>query len=79
MTIEIPLAKLLSRLVSLRLHLSSHPHVPRYRKIYTSNDQQRVEKVKGGVGVLLAVGFAEIGRYLERQPEQESDLLRCLR
>ena len=72
------------------LHLSSNPHVPRYRKIFTTNDTfQKVEKLlPGGAGIdlLHAVGFVQKqeqqqnggGNCLEWKPENEQDALRTL-
>jgi hypothetical protein len=60
-------------------HLSSHPHVPRYRKIYTSNGSfQKVEKLAGGLDLLLAVGFTKFDGYLEWQPQNEQEALKTL-
>lgn len=42
------------------LNLSNHPHVPRYRKIYTSNESfQKVGTLNGGKELLLALDFIE--------------------
>jgi hypothetical protein len=43
------------------VNLASHPRVPRYRKIYTSNDsyQKNVAQLKGAREFLAAVGFVE--------------------
>lgn len=61
------------------IHLSSHPHVPRYRKIFTSNDSfQKVEKLPGAVDLLLAVGFVQCDGYLEWKPENEHEALKTL-
>ena len=61
------------------VHLSSHPKVPRYRKIYTSNGSfQKVEKLNGGVELLLAVGFVESEGCLEWQPDNEQESLTTL-
>ena len=60
-------------------HLSSHPHVPRYRKIYTSNGSfQKVEKLAGGLELLQAVGFVNRDGYLEWQPEHEPEATKAL-
>lgn len=48
------------------INLSSHPHVPRYRKIFTSNESfQKVEQLVGGKELLLALGFVEKPNCLE--------------
>lgn len=48
------------------INLSSHPHVPRYRKIFTSNESfQKVEQLVGGKKLLLALGFVEKPNCLE--------------
>jgi hypothetical protein len=48
------------------INLSSHPHVPRYRKIFTTNESfQRVEQLVGGKELLLAVGFVQHPNCLE--------------
>lgn len=62
------------------VHLSSHPHVPRYRKIFVANASfQKVEKLTGGVDVLLSVGFVENDAgYLEWQPENEQEAVKTL-
>jgi hypothetical protein len=61
------------------IHLSSHPHVPRYRKIFTSNHSfQKVEKLPGAVELLLAVGFVQFKGYLEWRPENEQEALKTL-
>jgi hypothetical protein len=43
------------------VNLASHPRVPRYRKIFTSNDsyQKNVAQLKGSREFLAAVGFVE--------------------
>jgi len=61
------------------VHLSSNPHVPRYRKIYTSNDSFRqVELLHGGMDLLLAVGFVKNEGYLEWAPQDEDVAMQCL-
>lgn len=51
------------------INLSSHPRVPRYRKIFTSNESfQKVDRLTGGRDFLLALGFVERGKYLEWMP-----------
>jgi hypothetical protein len=56
------------------INLSSHPHVPRYRKIFTTNDSfQTVNQLKGGKDLLIAVGFEEKGNYLEWQGGSDDD------
>jgi hypothetical protein len=42
------------------MNLSSHPHVPRYRKIFTNESFQKVEWLRGGKELLVAVGFEEL-------------------
>jgi len=55
------------------INVSSHPHVPRYRKIFTSNESfQKVNRLVGGKDLLLAVGFVEQDKCLEWQPADES-------
>ena len=50
------------------INLSSHPHVPRYRKIFTSNENfQKVSSLKGGKELLLAIGFVDKPNHLEWQ------------
>ena len=48
------------------INLSSHPHVPRYQKIFTTNTSfQKVQELQGGKELLLAVGFEQVGTCLE--------------
>jgi hypothetical protein len=60
------------------VNLSSHLHVPRYRKIYIQDKfTQRVDSLTGGRDVLLAVGFQEFPKYLEYHgPENDTTLLK---
>ena len=66
------------RMVHLYLsNLSNHSHVPKYRKIYTSNDryQTQVKPLVGADGLLGAVGFAEKTNCWEWQPgDSESEM-----
>jgi hypothetical protein len=56
-------------------NLANHPRVPRYRKIFTSNETfQKVDTLTGGRDLLLAVGFTDstTGNCLEWYiPEEE--------
>jgi len=58
-------------------NLSKNPHLPRFRRVFTSNDSfQKVDKLKGGRELLCAIGFvpSEDDRFLEWPPVQiESD------
>ena len=48
------------------VNLASHPKVPRYRKIFTSNESfQKVDKLVGGRDFLVAIGFVEQDQCLE--------------
>jgi hypothetical protein len=48
------------------INLSSHPHVPRYQKIFTTNESfQKVQELQGGIDLLLAVGFQQTANCLE--------------
>jgi len=50
------------------INLSSHPHVPRYRKIFTTNESfKQVKQLEGGKDLLVAVGFEERGNCFEWQ------------
>ena len=53
------------------LNLAKNPKVPRYRKIYTSNAsfQNKVGILKGGIDLLLAIGFVQKDSLLEWEPE----------
>lgn len=56
------------------LNLSSHPHVPRYRKIFTSNDSfQKVETLIGGKELLLAVDFVQESNTLVWTPGEHEE------
>ena len=56
------------------INLSSHPHVPRYQKIFTSNESfQMVNQLKGGKDLLVAVGFEEKGNCFEWQGGSDDD------
>lgn len=55
------------------VNVSTNPRVPRYRKIYTSNESfQRVDCLAGARELLKAVGFVEQGKYLEWQPSDSA-------
>ena len=58
-------------------NLSKNPHLPRFRKVFTSNDSfQRVIRLQGGRELLCAIGFvpSEDSRFLEWPPvEMEKD------
>ena len=48
------------------VNLSTNPRVPRYRKIFTSNESfQKVDRLQGGRELLRSLGFVEAGNYLE--------------
>ena len=56
------------------LNLSSHPHVPRYRKIHTSNESfQKVETLMGGKELLSAVDFKQEQGMLVWNPGEHND------
>lgn len=55
-------------------NLSKNPHVPKYRKVFTSNQSfQKVEQLEGSRELLYAVGFVSSGdnRVLEWPPATE--------
>ena len=54
------------------VNVATHPRVPRYRKIFTSNESfQKVSTLKGGKELLLAVGFEENNNTLEWLPTND--------
>ena len=56
------------------VNLASHPTIPRYRKIFTSNESfQRVNKLNGGRALLKAVGFRPVDNSLEWHPGDEEE------
>eukprot|EP00977_Amphora_coffeiformis_P028045 scaffold34685_cov183-Amphora_coffeaeformis.AAC.25 len=56
------------------INLANQPGIPRYRKIFTSNESfGRVDKLKGGREVLRAVGFQDRDNVLEWEPGKEED------
>lgn len=62
------------------INLSSHPHVPRYRKIFTTNESfQKIKLLKGARELLLAVGFEENGNCLEWQGGSDDCDIRYLK
>ena len=62
------------------INLSSHPHVPRYRKIYTSNESfQKVEQLVGGKKLLLALGFVEKPNCLEWEGSESEEEMTYLK
>lgn len=57
------------------VNLASNPRIPRYRKIYTTNESfQKVDGLVGGKELLTAVGFADQGNCLEWLPSHRSDV-----
>ena len=58
-------------------NLAKNPHLPRFRKVFTSNDSfKKVDRLKGGRDLLRAIGFvpSEDNRFLEWPPvEIEED------
>lgn len=51
------------------INLSSHPNIPRYRKIFTTNESfQKVDNLNGGRDILHAVGFQDKDNSLVWQP-----------
>ena len=56
------------------INLASHPKIPRYRKIFTSNDSfQRVDSLNGARALLRAVGFQDRENALEWEPGEEEE------
>jgi len=56
------------------INLANQPGIPRYRKIFTSNESfGRVDKLKGGRELLRAVGFQDRDNVLEWDPGEEED------
>jgi len=54
-------------------NLSKNPHVPRYRKVFTSNESfKKVNRLEGGRDFLLTLGFvlSSDNRFLEWPPVQ---------
>jgi len=64
---DIPALQNGSRLLYLYVvNVSNNPRVPRYRKIFTSNESfQKVDNLAGARDLLYAVGFVEQGDFLE--------------
>ena len=65
---DIPIESFLSGIQMLHLYmlnLSNHSHVPKYRKIYTSNDryQKTVKPLSGAEDLFRAVGFEPNGNH----------------
>jgi PUB domain len=63
------------------VNLSSHPKVPRYRKICITNDTYRhnVQPVQGADALLRAVGFRQRGNAWEWEPTDEGVSVEMLR
>ena len=56
------------------INLANQPGIPRYRRIFTSNESfGRVDKLKGGREVLRAVGFQDRDNVLEWEPGEEEE------
>jgi hypothetical protein len=57
------------------INLSSHPKVPRYRKIFSNNESYRthVQHVAGADALLRAVGFVSRGPAWEWEPPPEEE------
>jgi len=49
------------------MNLSTNPNVPRYRKVFTTNNafKQKVDNVEGARNILTILGFVDQGSYLE--------------
>lgn len=61
------------------INLANEPGIPRYRKIFTSNESfERVDKLKGGRELLRAVGFQDRDDVLEWEPGDDEERYLCL-
>jgi hypothetical protein len=57
------------------VNLSGRPDNPRYRKIYTCNENfKKVENLHGGKDFLYSLGFEERDTFLEWLPDADQDL-----
>jgi hypothetical protein len=57
------------------VNLSGRPDNPRYRKIYTCNENfKKVENLAGGKDLLYSLGFEERDTFLEWLPDADQDL-----
>jgi hypothetical protein len=57
------------------VNLSGRPDNPRYRKIYTCNENfKKVENLAGGKDLLYSLGFEERNTFLEWLPDADQDL-----
>lgn len=63
------------------INLSSHPRIPRYRKIFTSNEtyKNHIADIVGADSLLQAIGFVERTSAWEWEPSDEEACLECLR
>lgn len=56
------------------INLANHSKIPRYRKIFTSNESfQKVNTLKGGRELLRALGFEDADNWLEWKPGNEEE------